>query len=422
MLLAMRAYESPPSCSRPARRPIAGSPEPDDAPSAAAETAELNLNSARYRIDRWTAHGWEPVRGFADQLFADRTLAAWRHQAPEQLFRLTRRLDSKFADRAGPHIQTTSVHERLRVQQSRVSGQPVGRILGALGLVALVTAACAFHWMDSALNGSATRSTAPTATMADGQTVTAPTVDVQSAAMPEQLAGRWGAGPDGCDDPSVVFLPDREIRVRDDRANRVIGVADYRSEGPDLIAISYVGGAEAMFQIEGGALTLAGAHIAQVQVTPQHQSVMRRCGQSTAAPSPDTMPVDSLPNTPTEAFRLAVSVGDDLAAALALARGLPPLHRIGDNGESALEWVIAHDRPILVGKLIAAGFDPNAVDPQGRTMLSLAVEANSTALVDALIAAGADPRLEDRDGARPVDHAAAQGNQLLIDILLSARP
>ena len=85
-------------------------------------------------------------------------------------------------------------------------------------------------------------------------------------------------------------------------------------------------------------------------------------------------------------------------------RGAQPLHAavLGQPGSS--NWDPARQRAVI-GYLVEAGADPNAVAEGGVTPLHRAVRNRCSGAVDALLRAGADPRRENDHGSTPSDLA-----------------
>ncbi|MGF1624382.1 MAG: ankyrin repeat domain-containing protein [Alphaproteobacteria bacterium] len=403
--------------------------------TAAAALPQSPLPEGRCRIDCWSGDGWHPVADVGDRADPHDALDELRRREPKTLFRIVRPLDM-----ASPLAGTSQSPPPAPRPEPRVRAAPPAKparrrypaqLAGALGLVSLVALACAAHWSAPAVPELTSRSAAAKPMDAPGspplgESPAAPAADGVAAATPALLAGRWSAAGSDCSLGEVRFLPDRELRIAADGGQRAIAVAGYLPAADAQVLVAYVGGATASYAAAADRLTLQRARIAQIDISPQQPMVLERC----VGPSPVADPglqagepaLDRLANTPAVAFRLAVQVADDLAATLALARGLRPTESLGaGSAQSPLAWAVSHGRAVLVGKLVAAGADPNAVDAEGVTLLSQAVRRADVAVVEALLAAGADPRLPDPDGRRPIEVAAALDHQLLIDLLFAAR-
>lgn len=109
---------------------------------------------------------------------------------------------------------------------------------------------------------------------------------------------------------------------------------------------------------------------------------------------------------PSSAVHAAATEGHADALALLLAHGADINHRL--DGQTPLQQMICFKRPRLLGPILEAGADPNAVDPDGCTTLHLAVRAGlRTEALAMLLRHDADPSLLNRDGQTPRDMALA---------------
>ena len=384
-----------------------------------------SLGSGEWRIDSWAQTGWEELAGFFDQESAEMVLAQLQRREPNSMFRIVHRLQPD-TETAVPRIGATGEKRTRPTRQRRALPPPsdqgtvqrLARTTGALGLVALVALACAARWGASPLSDGS-RSTA------SGLAISAPGGSVPEgdpALVPEVLAGRWSTAGGDCASSAVLFQPHRELRVASDGSVQALSIDSYVSEVDGTVRISFAGGFTATYTAEADRLVLTRARVSRIDIAAQDPLVLSRCdplgGPVIAATSIEPT---QLPNTPTDAFRLAVRVGDDLAATLALARGMRTAQPVASGMSTApLHWVVIHGRSVLVSKLVTVGADPNAMADNGLTMLSLAVQRQDVATVEALITAGADPGRTNRNGTLPLDLAAASDNQLLIDILFAA--
>ena len=85
-------------------------------------------------------------------------------------------------------------------------------------------------------------------------------------------------------------------------------------------------------------------------------------------------------------------------------RGAEPLHAAVTGVPGTANWDPARQREVI-GYLIGAGADPDAVALGGVTPLHRATRNRCSAAVEALLAAGADPRLRNDHGSTPSDLA-----------------
>lgn len=408
-------------------------------------TLPVSLSAAaRWRIDVWDMDGWRPVARFRNQTDADDMLAALHQREPESLFRVAHLVDADAMAGEGPAPSAPLVDasfsttariapiERAPVAHQR-GMQRMGQLAGALGLVALVGLSAAARLAGPGLFEPTSRSTVtitvpdvPKAVADAAPDSAAPAAAGDPAGVPAPLAGRWSVNGSDCSAGEVQFLTDHELRIAADGSQRRLAIQGYLPDAGNMVRVAYAGGATAAYATAFDHLSLVRARVARIDITPQVPLTLERCAVGTSAaahanpPDPDASITD-LPNTPAVAFRLAVRVGDDLAAALALARGMGPNGRLDDGlSRSPLEWVIANGRAVLVSKLVAAGADPDQPNAAGLTPLSQAVKRGDPAVVEALLAAGADLRKQNQDGTRPFDLAVAADQQLLIDILFAA--
>ena len=87
-------------------------------------------------------------------------------------------------------------------------------------------------------------------------------------------------------------------------------------------------------------------------------------------------------------------------------RGAEPLHYAADGNPDARHWDPVGQREVI-GFLVAAGADPNALDKSGVAPMHRAVRTRCSPAVQALLDNGADPRLRNGSGATPL-HLAVQ--------------
>lgn len=391
-----------------------------------------SLGSGEWRIDSWTQTGWEELAGFFDQESAEAVLAQMRQREPDSMFRIVHRLQPDTETdvprigatgeiRTKPAVRRTSPPRRGRRMSAPFDQGPVQRIArttGALGLVALVALACAARWGAMPLSDGS-RSTAGGLVLA---TTGSQSPEADAALVPTVLTGRWSTAGGDCANSAVLFQPHRELRVASDGSVQALSIESYATETDGSVHIVFSGGSTATYQVEADRLVLARARVSRIDIAARDPLVLSRCDlQGGPEITTETIEPTTLPNAPSDAFRLAVRVGDDLAATLALARGMRTAQPVSAGMATApLHWVVIHGRAVLVSKLVAVGADPNAMTGDGQTMLSLAVHRQDVATVEALIAAGADPARANRDGTLPLDLAAETDNQLLIDILFAA--
>ena len=373
-------------------------------------SADSARGHAPCRIDRWSPDGWITVRHYADASLAEHALVELRRREPDALLRLVRRTDTDRA-RIDP-AQAPHADDGRRRADSTLTATLV-RAVGALGLVVLATLACVASFSGSDDPVVTPRSAAPTTADAAPPPSTAATLTLTD---PGPLAGTWGPAEAACGGDIVAFLAGREVRVAAGMA-RARAVASYLYEADGTFRVGFTDGGTAVYRAAPEELRLVRARVADIEITPQLPWLLTRCpdGPSGAGDGIPSVKGDTVE----EAFRLAVSLGDDLAATLALAHGLSAAAPL-PGGPTPLALAMAYDRPVIVAKLLTAGVDPDARGADGRTPLSRAVLDARPVLVEALLAGGADPRRTDADGARPLDHAAAAGDEMLIDLLMAA--
>lgn len=106
---------------------------------------------------------------------------------------------------------------------------------------------------------------------------------------------------------------------------------------------------------------------------------------------------------------LAAGRGDLALVDSLLARGAAVDGRCGcDAGETPLFAAVAHARPEVVARLLAAGADPNATNDVGHTALHVAEQRGLREIAEALRVAGADPARAADNGRTPDDYRAAK--------------
>lgn len=88
------------------------------------------------------------------------------------------------------------------------------------------------------------------------------------------------------------------------------------------------------------------------------------------------------------------------------------------RAQTLSQAVIANDTS-LVSALLQANADPDLIDANGLTPLTIACEAGQSAIVNLLLAYGADPDLADANGLTPLIHSAKNGYIDLVNILLA---
>lgn len=381
-------------------------------------SADSARGHAPCRIDRWSPDGWTTMRHYADHGLAEHALVELRRREPEALLRLVRRTAPDSARIrpvvSAPHgaPQPFADYERSRTTPTHTA--TLVRAVGALGLIVLATLACIAAFSNSDDPVATPRSAA---SEVSGAAPSPPsTTRPLAVSDPGPLAGTWGLAETSCTEDVVTFLPGREIRVAAGTP-RARAVASYLHEVDGTLRISFADGGTALYVAEPDRLRLVRARVADIEITPQLPWLLRRCPTGAAGVGNDMPEVQG--DAVEEAFRLAVRVGDDLAATLALAHGLSATVPL-PGGPDPLALAMAYDRAVIVAKLLTAGADPDSRGGDGRTPLSRAVLDARPALVEALLAGGADPRRTDADGARPLDHAAAVGDEELIDLLMAA--
>ena len=155
-----------------------------------------------------------------------------------------------------------------------------------------------------------------------------------------------------------------------------------------------------------------------------------------------------------EAFFTAIKTNDMDAAKLFLAGGMSLNSIKKDTGETAIMVAISAGQLPMVNFLITQGADLKAHDPQGQTMIDLALKQGNTAIlkiimdqlsinvnskddkgrmmlekaielgnitnVKFLIEHGADVNVRDKEERTPLDRVLASGNQQMVSILKNA--
>jgi ankyrin repeat protein len=114
----------------------------------------------------------------------------------------------------------------------------------------------------------------------------------------------------------------------------------------------------------------------------------------------------------------------EVTVSMLLEAGAPPNSQ-GDGGAAPLHLAmsgVAHSAAVdaLVGRLLAAGADPNLVSARYGTPLAMAVAAKDIDLVQRLLAAGADPNLACAKHGAPLAMAVAARDGELVKRLLAA--
>lgn len=88
------------------------------------------------------------------------------------------------------------------------------------------------------------------------------------------------------------------------------------------------------------------------------------------------------------------------------------------RAQSLPQAVISNDTALIIN-LLQANADPDAMDANGRTPLTIASEAGQTGIVNLLLAYGADPDLSDTNGLTPLIYSAKNGYIDQVNILLA---
>lgn len=83
-----------------------------------------------------------------------------------------------------------------------------------------------------------------------------------------------------------------------------------------------------------------------------------------------------------------------------------------------LDLAIRRHDAEAVAQILEAGVDPNALDPDGETLLNKGVLFGTPEIVDVLLDAGADPDLPGRNGLGPLAIAALAGRHESLDRLM----
>ena len=86
-------------------------------------------------------------------------------------------------------------------------------------------------------------------------------------------------------------------------------------------------------------------------------------------------------------------------------RGAQPLHYASDGAPGSTHWN-PEAQAAVIGMLVDAGADPNALDRDGIAPIHRAVRTRCAAAVAALINAGADPHLRSGRGSTPIQLAS----------------
>ena len=115
----------------------------------------------------------------------------------------------------------------------------------------------------------------------------------------------------------------------------------------------------------------------------------------------------------------AVKTGPAAAVARLLDAGGDP-NATEPDGTSALHWAVRQDRHDVAGRLIAAGANVEAANRYGVTPLTLAATNGSAVMVEALLAAGASPETPTPGGDTPLMIAARTGRADVLRLLLDA--
>lgn len=89
-------------------------------------------------------------------------------------------------------------------------------------------------------------------------------------------------------------------------------------------------------------------------------------------------------------------------------------------GKTPMLFAVNFARPEILGKLIAAGCDVNAVDDTGMTPLHVAAFIDLPGAVPVLLEAGAKIEAKDRFGDTPLHTAAMRGATRTVEALIGA--
>ena len=87
--------------------------------------------------------------------------------------------------------------------------------------------------------------------------------------------------------------------------------------------------------------------------------------------------------------------------------------RVRRAGWTPLHYAASGPEPTVVGFLLDAGSEVDAVSPQGSTALMLAARYGDERCVDVLLRRGADPQMKNAHGAVAADYARAAGRDRL---------
>ncbi len=115
----------------------------------------------------------------------------------------------------------------------------------------------------------------------------------------------------------------------------------------------------------------------------------------------------------------AVKTGPLAAVARLIDAGADP-NAVEPDGTSALHWAVQRDRHDVARRLITAGADVDAANRYGVTPLTLAATNGSAVMVEALLAAGASPETPTPGGDTPLMIAARTGRADVLRLLLDA--
>jgi hypothetical protein len=110
----------------------------------------------------------------------------------------------------------------------------------------------------------------------------------------------------------------------------------------------------------------------------------------------------------------ALACGPEMAVLL-VAHGVE-----NDGGDPVLQAAVRSHDEALVGAVLAAGADVDAVDDSGDTALLQAVTLRDGAIVAQLLAAGADPNIAAHGGHTPLHRAVGLGETAMVEQLLAA--
>lgn len=93
-------------------------------------------------------------------------------------------------------------------------------------------------------------------------------------------------------------------------------------------------------------------------------------------------------------------------------------HLKNGRQEDALWYAVKYGTQVIVGKILQRpGFNLNAQDKSGRTVLHLAVFGGRVGIAHLLLSRGADPNIKDQSGHSPKEWALSANQELMVKIL-----